>query len=115
MRRLLLLVVVGLMLGACGGDTTTTTVVGSAAGPTLTIQGRSFGQAPEVGAGETFAVVNQDPVRHTITSPDDLWEEVSVAGGASAEFTVPAALDPGTYDFVCAVHPDMGGRLTVSG
>ena len=115
MRRFVvyLLVVAGLV--ACGGDGGSTTTAPAPSGPTLTIEGRSFGQAPEVAPGESFTVSNLDGVRHTVTSPDGLWDEVSVPGGSTATFTVPADLAPGTYSFVCTVHPDMGGTLTVSG
>ncbi|HUO46683.1 MAG TPA: cupredoxin domain-containing protein [Acidimicrobiia bacterium] len=118
MRRLLLAVSALAAIVACGGDSASTTEPSATpdpADPSMTIQGRSFGQAPEVAAGESFTVINQDGVRHTVTSPDGLWEEVSVAGGQSAVFTVPADVAAGTYNFVCVVHPDMGGRLTVSG
>jgi plastocyanin len=81
----------------------------------MTIEGISFGQAPTVGPGDSFSIVNRDSVRHTFTSPDGLWPEVAIGGGATAEFTVPADLAPGTYPFVCTVHPSMGGNLTVTG
>jgi plastocyanin len=44
-----------------------------------------------------------------------VWESVEVPGTSEIDFTVPADLAPGTYNFVCRVHPDMSGRLTVTG
>ncbi|HKY46888.1 MAG TPA: cupredoxin domain-containing protein [Acidimicrobiia bacterium] len=110
---------------ACGGEgetatgspsTTTPAASTAAAGePTLTIEGRSFGQAPEVAAGESFTIVNRDSARHTFTSSDGSWEEVDLPGDSEVPFTVPAALAPGRYVFFCAIHSDMGGSLTVAG
>jgi plastocyanin len=96
---------------ACGGDTDDTLQ----AGPTLTIQGRSFGVAPETAPGDSFRIDNRDSVNHTFSSVDDLWESVAVNATSTVEFTVPADLAAGTYNFVCRIHPDMSGRLTVTG
>jgi plastocyanin len=106
---------------ACGGegDTATgspaTTSTAAVAEPTLTIEGRSFGQAPEVAAGASFTIINRDSARHTFTSSDGSWEEVDLPGDSEVPFTVPAALAPGRYVFFCAIHSDMGGSLTVTG
>jgi plastocyanin len=81
----------------------------------LTIEGRSFGQAPEVAAGESFTIVNLDSARHTFTSSDGSWEQVDLPGDSQVPFTVPEALAPGRYVFFCAIHSDMGGSLTVAG
>ena len=112
MRRYLPLIALVLFLSACGGGTGTT-VVGD--GPGLTIQGRAFGQAPEIVSGEGFLIENLDSVRHTFSSPEDLWVSVDVPGSSEVEFTVPADLAPGTYDFVCRIHSGMAGSLTVTG
>ena len=85
------------------------------AGPTLTIEGRAFGQVPQVAAGESFTIINLDSTRHTFTSSDGSWEPVDLSGDSEASFTVPESLPPGSYRFICAIHPDMGGTLTVSG
>lgn len=113
-RRSLSVLIVLLIVAACGGGGSGATTP-TPSGPTLTIEGRAFGQAPAVGAGETLTVSNLDSVRHTVTSPDGRWEEVSVEGNATASLAVPADLAPGIYQFVCAVHPSMSGQLTVSG
>lgn len=111
MRRCLLVATLVLVVSACNGDTGDTLD----SGPTLTIQGRSFGVAPETAAGEGFRIDNRDSVNHTFSSVDDLWESVEVSATSNVEFTVPADLAPGDYNFVCRIHPDMSGRLTVSG
>ncbi len=116
-----------LMVGvvACGGEgdtatgspstTTAATETTSATGPTLTIEGRSFGVAPEVAAGATFTIVNLDSTRHTFSSSDGSWEQVDLPVESQVQFTVPDSLAPGRYVFFCAIHSDMSGSLTVSG
>jgi plastocyanin len=111
MRRRVLLIAFVFVAAGCGGDTGDTL----AAGPTLTIQGRSFGVAPETTPGASFRIENLDSVNHTFSSVDDLWQSVDVRATSNVEFTVPADLAAGTYNFVCQIHPDMSGRLTVTG
>jgi plastocyanin len=76
----------------------------------LTIESFAFG-APVVAAGGTIQVVNRDSVDHTVSATDGAFD-VFVDGGAAATFTAPSA--PGTYDFVCAIHPAMTGTVTVT-
>ena len=120
------LVLLVLAVLACGGEGDTATgspsttapateTTATPVGPTLTIEGRSFGQAPEVAAGESFTIINLDSARHTFTSSDGSWEEVDLPGDSQVQFTVPDSLAPGRYVFFCALHSDMGGSLTVSG
>jgi plastocyanin len=111
MRRFVIPIALLFVAAACGGDTGDTL----AAGPTLTIQGRSFGVAPETAPGASFQIDNRDSVNHTFTSADDLWTSVDVRAASNVEFTVPADLAAGSYNFVCQIHPDMSGRLTVTG
>lgn len=113
MRFVIAVLTAGLLV-ACAGDAEPP-ASDVPAGPTLTIEGRAFGQPPQLAAGETMVIDNQDAVRHTFTSSDGVWDEVEVAGNSSAEFTVPADLGPGDYRFICVVHSDMGGTLTVTG
>jgi plastocyanin len=110
-----------LLLVACGGDADTPTTLAPSEGtsggddPTLTIEGRAFGAAPQLAPGDSMTIANLDSVRHTFTSGDDSWESVELPGGSEATFTVPDALAPGDYIFFCEVHADMGGRLTITG
>ena len=116
-RRSIALVLLATLAFACGGEGDTavgsqTTVSG---GPTLTIEGRAFGPAPGVAAGESFTIINLDSAPHTFSSADGSWEQVDLAGGSQVSFTVPQDLAPGRYVFFCAIHSDMGGSLTVTG
>ena len=117
---------VGSQTAVTAGDTATTVTSNTAAastgltaaastGLTLTIEGRAFGQPPEVAAGESFTIINLDSARHTFSSGDGSWEQVDLAGDSQVSFTVPQDLAPGQYVFFCAIHSDMGGSLTVTG
>lgn len=136
-RTLTALVLLMAGVVACGGEgdtatgsstatsTTTTDVPETTAasetteaavtGLTLTIEGRAFGQAPEVAAGESFTIINLDSTRHTFSSADESWDAVTLASDSQVLFTVPDSLAPGRYVFFCAIHSDMGGGLTVTG
>jgi plastocyanin len=108
---------VGSQTAVTAGNTATTVTPDTAAstGLTLTIEGRAFGQPPEVAAGESFTIINLDSARHTFSSGDGSWEQVDLAGDSQVSFTVPPNLAPGQYVFFCAIHSDMGGSLTVTG
>ena len=109
---------VGSQTTAAGGDDTVSTgpePTDASDTPTLTIEGRAFGQVPQVAPGESFTIINLDSTRHTFTSSDGSWEQVDLAGDSEASFTVPETLAPGSYGFICAIHPDMGGNMTVTG
>jgi cytochrome c oxidase subunit II len=109
--------------GAGGGSTTTT-----AAAATLTIPvGAATPGNPSydplsltVKKGDEIDVVNKDSSPHTVTSgkapdaPDagKQFDTSIVNVGASAKVAT-ANLEPGEYDFHCAVHPFMTGKLKV--
>ena len=85
------------------------TVVGTApaGAPVLTIEGFAF-SSPPVATGATVQVINLDGAPHTVSG--DAFD-VGLDPGGTASFTAPAA--PGTYSFVCFVHPTMTGQLVV--
>jgi plastocyanin len=64
--------------------------------------------ATEVGAGSVVSVRNDDGATHTVTGDGF---DVSVDPGATGTFVAPAT--PGTYDYVCAIHPSMKAKLVV--
>lgn len=70
-------------------------------------------------AGEDFEITldNQDGAPHNIyIYPDDsaqaLFEGADVQAGGSETYSIPA-LDSGEYPFICQIHPNMKGTVTV--
>jgi spore coat protein A, manganese oxidase len=70
--------------------------------------------------GQVVRVVNNDSMRHTVTSNakdshgDPLFDKL-VAGGARGTILATAKLAPGTYKYHCRFHPRMTGKLIVKG
>ena len=60
--------------------------------------------------GERIRWINRDPFPHTVTAKDGRFDSHSIAAGGSWVFV---ARVPGTYDYVCTLHPTMAGRLEV--
>jgi plastocyanin len=96
---------------------------GGAAGGTviqLSAQNIAYDQSAisaPAGAGFTIHFDNKDAgIPHNIAIKDASGTEVFkgeiITGPAQADYQVPA-LAAGTYTFVCSVHPNMTGTLTV--
>ena len=72
-----------------------------------------------VSVGETVTFTNDDFVLHTATSinsqedptPDGAFDTGLLNNGESAEVAFD---EPGTYDYFCAIHPQMRGTITVT-
>ena len=102
---------------AAGGSTGST--AGTAQTPagtaTVTIGDRVFQPAQTtITVGGTVTFQNADSDEHTATSADaggDIDSGV-LSPGASHDETFP---DAGTFDFLCAIHPDMRGTISVVG
>jgi plastocyanin len=60
--------------------------------------------------GATVTVRNLDDTEHTVSSPGH-FDTGAVAQLATASIVAPT--EPGSYAFVCHIHPSMRGRLTV--
>lgn len=112
MKPFMLVVLIAM---ACACASSGGTPAGSPVGSTLTVEGFAFGEVPQVVAGSTLTIDNQDSSSHTFTSTDTAWDEVSLAASSSSVFTVPSDLAPGDYAFHCVIHPSMTGTLTVTG
>jgi YVTN family beta-propeller protein len=84
----------------------------STAGPKVSIAGFAFGpQALTSKAGDSVTWSNDDGAAHTVTFKDGSAGAKSLAPGES--FT--RMFDkPGTYDYFCAFHPYMTGRVVVT-
>jgi len=113
--RLKLAAVVGILalaLGACGtGDASTPDAAANSDGPTVVIEDLAF--EPEtltVEAGDTVTWVwNDGAVEHDVSGAD-FHSEVMSEGTFRHRFD-----EPGTYDYVCTLHPNMTGTIEVTG
>ena len=59
-------------------------------------------------AGTVVTWTNQDTVKHTIKL--DETESSSLAKGQSWSYSFTT---PGTYDYICGLHPSMNGKIIV--
>ena len=82
-------------------------------GTQITIDNFAFSPAAlTVQPGQKVTVLNKDTTTHTLTASDKkAFDTGSVAPGATGSFTAPTA--PGSYPYICTIHPFMHGTLTV--
>ena len=81
-----------------------------AADRAVTIRGFAFSpQTVTINVGDTVTWTNRDGEAHTATS-GSAWSTGDIAGGKAKTITFRTA---GTYDYICAIHPTMTGRLVV--
>jgi len=59
--------------------------------------------------GDTVAWSNKDPFPHTVTDRG-VFDSKEIAPGKTWKWT---ARKPGVYDYVCTLHPNMKGTITV--
>jgi plastocyanin len=59
-----------------------------------------------VAAGQSVTWTNADPVAHTTTSDDKVWDSGSLS--PSGTFTATFS-QPGTYAYHCTIHPFIRG------
>jgi plastocyanin len=66
--------------------------------------------------GTTVTWVQSGDNPHTTTSYDGLWDSGMIEGGSGGTFSFTFE-EPGTYDYYCIPHEDMGmtGSVTVAG
>ncbi len=101
-----------LALSACGTDEASSAATAADPdGPTVTIEDLEF--APEtltVEAGDTVTWVwNDGAIDHDVAE-DGFKSEVMSEGTFSHRFN-----EPGTYDYICNLHPNMTGTIEVTG
>lgn len=77
----------------------------------ITIQGMAFSPAEiTISRGDTIRFTNNDSAPHTATFRSAGKDTGRLSQGQSAELTFETA---GSYDYFCAVHPSMRGRVIV--
>lgn len=72
-----------------------------------------FAFAPEraaVAAGTEVVWRNDDPAEHTVTAANGSFGSGDLGAGESFSHRFD---EPGTYDYRCAIHPEMTGRVRV--
>ncbi|MFB7991319.1 cupredoxin family copper-binding protein [Streptomyces sp. NPDC056002] len=78
----------------------------------VTIKDFAFHPAAfEVSPGTKITVTNEDSATHTLTADDKSFGTGDLAQGKSVTITAPAK--PGSYSYICTIHPNMKGTLTV--
>jgi plastocyanin len=63
-----------------------------------------------VAPGDTVVFVNEDTAPHTATAVAGTFDTGNLLSGASGNITVAEA---GTFEYFCAIHPNMKGRIVV--
>jgi plastocyanin len=107
--------------GGTTGSETGTTGSGECAdltgeGATLTITIADFAFDPNcftASASQGISIVNQDDADHTFTVPDTSIDVPIAAGETFNGEPLAGGIEPGTYDFLCTLHPTMAGQVTV--
>lgn len=64
-----------------------------------------------IAVGKTVQFVNVDEEPHTATSTDGAFNSKALDTNQTWNYT---ATKPGTYPYICSVHPFMKGTLTVT-
>lgn len=101
--------------GTSGSETESNGEAGGSEGGAVTLTAENIAFDPNeltASVGDTIEFDNQDDVPHTFTAEEAGVDE-SVEAGASASISL-ADVEPGTYDFVCTIHPNMTGTLEVT-
>lgn len=79
----------------------------------VTIDGFAFAPATlTVPTGSTVTWTNRDEEPHTVAASDGSFHSPGMGTGATFAHTFSA---PGTFDYVCSIHPMMRGTVVVTG
>lgn len=79
-----------------------------------TIKIRNFKFEPAnvaIAVGETVQFINLDEEPHTATSTDGVFNSKGLDTNQTWNYT---ATKPGTFPYICSIHPFMKGTLTVT-
>jgi plastocyanin len=104
---------IGLLAGPGGPASFLVRLAGAAEPGQVAIDNYSFSPSSlTVPVGTTVTWVNHDETPHTVVSGDDprLFKSGGLDTDDSFSFTFTK---PGTYSYLCTVHPYMTGKITV--
>jgi len=109
--------------GNTGAETGTTEATASddcadltGEGATFTITIADFAFDPNcftASASQGITIVNQDAADHTFTITGTDIDVPIAAGQTFNGEPISGAVSPGTYDFLCTLHPTMTGQVTI--
>lgn len=117
MMLAMLLALVGFVAGSATAAAGNATAAGSPVATIVapeTVVIRNFAFVPSsltVAPGTTITVTNQDRAPHTMTARNRAFDSGTIPGGQSGHITAPST--PGTYPYICTIHPSMTGVLIV--
>ncbi|HEX2272325.1 MAG TPA: cupredoxin family copper-binding protein [Acidimicrobiales bacterium] len=113
LRLIALVVMIAAVLAACGTSDddlrrTAAPATGTAAA-TVVIDDMAFSpETVEIPAGDTVAWVWRDSATHDVAFADGAASPKQKSGSWQRTFS-----QPGTYDYVCTLHPNMRGTVVV--
>ena len=102
--------------GTGGGEATPEAIDDGGCEVVQTVVDFRFAPAvPRLPVGATLTWVNVGPTQHTVASSDQadgerLWDSNIMEVGDVYSYTFD---EPGTYDYLCALHPDMVAEVEV--
>lgn len=85
-------------------------------GATFTIMISDFAFDPNcftASASQGISIENQDAADHTFTITGTDVDVPIAAGQTFNGEPISGAVSPGTYDFLCTLHPTMTGQVTI--
>ncbi|MBK5092505.1 MAG: cupredoxin family copper-binding protein [Actinobacteria bacterium] len=107
---LCVLVLTLLISAGCGKKTETTTPI-TPTSSVIKIKDFAFDPAEiTVAPGTSVTWINEDSTVHTITTTT--FDSGEIKPNEQYKFTFGT---PGTYDYVCSIHPSMKGKVIVTG
>jgi plastocyanin len=103
-------IVVGGGTSSGGGTKPSAPASGSAS---VSMAGRSFSPSTvTIAAGGSVTFCNDDDRAHTVTANDGAFNSGTIGEGGSWKRTFKQA---GTFSYLCAIHPEMTGKVVVKG
>ncbi len=113
------LMVLAARAGGLGPATTPVTPPGApplrpAMGKVHSVEIKSFAYVPAaltIAAGDEVVFTNRDLAPHTVTSETGLFDSGRFGMGQSVRMSFAS---PGTYPYLCTIHPRMRGSISVT-
>jgi len=107
---LLLTAALWLLSLSCSKDNSNT-ITNPVTADTIYIDGSAYSPYDHtVGVGSKVIWINNDAMAHTVTSNDGIFSSGNINQGNSFSYVFNSI---GTYNYHCADHPSMQGKITV--